>query len=140
MCTTVKCTMITPFIHLNSIHPSIQFTHESEIANQCLPFLDVLLERRDGGSLSTSVYWKPTHTDRYLDFALHHLPMLKAAVVKALFSSAKALSSCAVRLHDECSHINKALSANHYPREFIDRAYHAHLAQNDLMIFCQRKQ
>ena len=29
--------------HLNSIHPSVQFIHEMENSNKCLPFLDVLL-------------------------------------------------------------------------------------------------
>ena len=38
--------------HLNSTHPSIQFTHEMEKSD--LPFLDILLKRLDGGSQSTS--------------------------------------------------------------------------------------
>ena len=85
----------------------------------------MLLERCDDGSLSTSVYRKPTHTGRYLDFASHHPPIHKKAVVKTLFSRAKSLSSCA-KLHEECCHITEVLSANHYPRKFIDRAYRAH--------------
>ena len=126
VCTAVNHAEIIPFLqHLNSIHPSIQFTHERENDKQCLPFLDVLLERCDDGSLSTSVYRKSTHTGRYLDFASHHPPMHKKAVVKTLFSRAKSLSSCA-KLHEECCHITEVLSANHYPRKFIDRAYRAH--------------
>ena len=126
VCTAVNHAEIIPFLqHLNSIHPSIQFTHERENDKQCLSFLDVLLERCDDGSLSTSVYWKPTHTGRYLDFASHHPPMHKKAVVKTLFSRAKSLSSCA-KLHEECCHSTEVLSANHYPRKFIDRAYRAH--------------
>ena len=30
-------------------------------------FLDTLLQRKDGGSLEITVYWKPTRMDRYLD-------------------------------------------------------------------------
>jgi len=50
--------------HLNSLHPSLRFTHEKE-SNHSLPFLDVLVERRDC-EFSTSVYRKPTFIDWYL--------------------------------------------------------------------------
>ena len=57
--------------HLNSINPHIKFMVEIESDN-CLPFLDVLLVNESDGSVTTSVYRKPTHTDRYLDFSSHH--------------------------------------------------------------------
>ena len=50
--------------HLNSLHPSLRFTHEKE-SNHSLPFLDVLVERHDS-KFSTSVYRKPTFTGQYL--------------------------------------------------------------------------
>ena len=50
--------------HLNSLHPSLRFTHEKE-SNHSLPFLDVLVERRDS-EFSTSVCRKPTFTGQYL--------------------------------------------------------------------------
>ena len=49
--------------HLNTIEPSIQFTYETESDDHSLPFLDILLMRH-GNSILTSVYRKPTHTDR----------------------------------------------------------------------------
>ena len=52
--------------HLNSLHPSLRFTHEKE-CNHSLPFLDVLVERLDS-KFSTSVYRKPTFTGQYLRF------------------------------------------------------------------------
>ena len=51
-----------------------------------LPFLDVLMEMESDGTASTTVYRKPTHTDKYLDFELHHPANHKAAVVTTLFS------------------------------------------------------
>ena len=124
VCTAIDRTKILAFLeHLNNIHPSIQFTHEMENSNKCLPFLDVLLERNDDGSLSTSVYRKPSHTDRYLDFSSHHPLMHKASVVRSLFNRAKSLSSCAVRLNKENCHILNVLKANHYPKRFIDNSY-----------------
>ena len=55
-----------------------------------LPFLDVLLQRDPDGSISTTVFRKATHTDRYLDFMSHHPLALKLAVVKTLHSRAEA--------------------------------------------------
>lgn len=57
--------------HLNSVEPSIHFTVEEESEGKLL-FLDVLLQRDPDGSISTIVYRKPKHTDRYLNFASHH--------------------------------------------------------------------
>ena len=48
--------------HLNSLDPNIKFTQENLTSNS-LPFLDCLVTINEDGSLSTSVYRKPTHTD-----------------------------------------------------------------------------
>ena len=49
---------------LNGFHPFIQFTHETEPNNR-LSFLDVLIIR-NGQSIETCVYRKPTNTDIYI--------------------------------------------------------------------------
>lgn len=58
-----------------------QFLVELE-SNSGIPFLDVLLQRNSDGAISITVYRKPTHTDRYLDFAFHHPLAHKIAVVR----------------------------------------------------------
>ena len=58
--------------HFNSLQPSIQFTVEVK-RDGSLPFLDTLLQRKEDGNLGVTVYRKPIHTDRYLDFQSHHL-------------------------------------------------------------------
>ena len=55
---------------LNSIDPHISFTIEHETDGQ-IAFLDTLISR-NSGTITTNVYRKPTHTDRYLDFKSHH--------------------------------------------------------------------
>ena len=71
--------------HLNIINNNIQFTVEKESDGQ-LPFLDILLTREEGGSItytcSTSVYRKTTHTDHYLNFESHYSAAHKGTVVK----------------------------------------------------------
>ena len=66
--------------HVNSIEASIQFTVEEE-SDGSIPFLDTKIIRHDDGSLSTTVFHKQTHTDRYLDFASHHPLTHKTAVI-----------------------------------------------------------
>jgi len=51
--------------HLNEQNADIQFTKEIK-ENRKLPFLDCLV-RRDNNELRTTVYRKPTHTDRLLN-------------------------------------------------------------------------
>jgi hypothetical protein len=56
--------------HLNGVRPSMQFTMEIE-SNNSIPFLDILVIRKDS-MLTTTVYRKPTHTGRYLNFDSNH--------------------------------------------------------------------
>ena len=51
------------FQHLNGIEEKIQFTAENTRADGSLPFLDTLVTVEEDGSLSTSIYRKPTHTN-----------------------------------------------------------------------------
>ena len=48
-----------------------------------LPFLDVLVTK-EGGKLVTSVYRKPTHTERYIPFHSHHHPRTVTGVLRCM--------------------------------------------------------
>ena len=92
-CAVLPASRVQEFlIHLNGVEPSIQFTVEMESEGK-LPFLDVLLQRDPDGSISTTVYRKATHTDRYLDFMSHHPLAHKRAVVKTVHSRPGAICS-----------------------------------------------
>ena len=57
---------------LNGIHPKkIKWEAVFEKDGQ-LPFLDVLVVRNEDGSFTTTVYRKPTHSDRYLCWTSNH--------------------------------------------------------------------
>ena len=58
--------------HINSIDKHIQFTAEDQRSDAAMPFLDILITPGEDGSLSTSVFRKPTHTDLYLQWDNHH--------------------------------------------------------------------
>ena len=77
--------------HLNDIESKIQFTVEVASDGK-LPYLDVI-ECLVDGSLKTCIYWKPTHTDRYLDYASYHHLSHKRAVVRTLTHRASSHSS-----------------------------------------------
>ena len=104
--------------HVNSVEQSIQFTLERESDGK-LPFLDLLLERHPDGSISTSVFRKSTHTDRYLDFDSHHPLIHKTAVVRTLQHRARMLSSSVEAQRGEESHLIDALVRNGYPKKLI---------------------
>ena len=56
---------------LNQINPYIQFTYEMENEHR-LPFLNMMIHSRENGSLSFSIYRKPTFTGNYLNFDSYH--------------------------------------------------------------------
>ena len=76
--------------HLNEQNADIQFTKEFE-DNGKLPFLDCLVSR-DNNELRTTVYRKPTHTDRLLDELSYNPNSHKATTIKTLTRRAGATS------------------------------------------------
>ena len=106
--------------HINSIDPDIKFTIEKEEDSK-LAFLDTYTVRNQDGSLSTTVYRKPTHTDQYLDFHSHHPEEHKIGVVRTLHQRATAVTSDPNELNSERQHINKALRRCHYPEWAIGK-------------------
>ena len=106
--------------HLNSIHHSIKFTIEEEKEN-CLPFLDTLIKRREDGSISVSVYRKPTHTDQYLNFNSNHPTSTKEAVISALLRRANDIVSDPKDLDEEKDRITNVLTSNGYSNQSITK-------------------
>ena len=103
--------------HLNSVNPNIQFTKEVEQDNR-LSFLDTTTTRvRD--RIQVSVYRKPTHTDKYLDYNSHHPSQHKRSVVNTLLQRAQEIPSTNAERSRERKHVIKVLRDNNYPLSFI---------------------
>ena len=78
--------------HLNTTEESINFTVEVEVEGK-LPFLDVNLHHAMDGTISATVYRKPTHTGLYLNFTSHHPLEHKLSVIKTLHHRAQSIVS-----------------------------------------------
>lgn len=83
--------------HLNVQNNNTQFTIEYYNA-KCLPFLDTVNKIESDGSITTAVYRKVVHSDRYLPFSSHHPIQHKRIVGKALYYRA---AHVLMRLIDE---------------------------------------
>ena len=92
-------------------------------ADSSLPFLEVLITRKDNQKLGQTVYRKPTHTDRYLHKKSNHHPRQKTGIIKTL--TERALHICEPeKLTEELSHLEEALKKNGYTLKKIKRATH----------------
>ena len=110
VCVAMKRDETDDFLnHLNSIELTIQFSVEPEDDDNTLPFLDTRLHHMEGGTIQTSVYRKPTHTDRYLDYMSHHPIEHKKGVVQTFCTRAERLSSTPNKKSSEVKHIFNVL-------------------------------
>ena len=104
--------------HLNSIDP----VYSLPVKNvEKMPFLDILITPREDGSLNTTVYRKPTHTDLYLQWGSNHTVSSKYSVVGALHHRAKTICSNQELLQQEEDHVQQALTRCNYPAWAINK-------------------
>ena len=129
-CTAVPADRVDDLMnHLNSVESSIQFTVEIEHDGK-LPFLDVLLSHNiKDGSITTTVFRKPTHTDKYLDFESHHPLSHKMSVVNTLLSRAYSHISSNSSKTYEIKHIMSTLRLNRYPRPLLSKHVSLHASR-----------
>ena len=101
----------------NSVHKNLSLTCEYEKDNQ-LPFLDILISRRIDGTISRSVYHKPTWSGQYLSFYSFTPNQHKRALVTTLFN--RVMKICTPENVDqEKQLLTTTLMENGYPERFI---------------------
>ena len=79
--------------HINSVDPALKFTVEGNKEDGSIPFLDTIVKPEEAGSLSITVYRKPTHTNQYLQWDSHHNLSAKFSVINILSHRAKTVCS-----------------------------------------------
>ena len=117
----LKRSVLIKFLaHLNTQHPAIRFTVETESEKE-LPFLDLNVRRSDN-ILSTDVYRKPTHTGRYLDFRSNHPESAKRSVVRSLADRQQYITGGDYeKAKREAERVQGELASNGYPRSFVEQ-------------------
>ena len=109
------------FQHINSIDESIQFIAENTRDDGAMPFFDTLVIPQNDGSLLTTVYRKPIHTNQYLQWYSHHAISAMYSVISTLFHRAKDICSTKEQLEEEYTHIQKVLTSCKYPGLAVNR-------------------
>ena len=107
--------------HINNVDPYIHFTTEDARTDGSIPFLDTIVMTQLDGSLLTSVYRKPTHTDPYLQWKSPPSAS-QIYVTNTLKHRAKTVCSNKHLLKEEEDHPNEALKRCKYPEWALTRA------------------
>ena len=107
--------------HINSVDPAIRFTVEDNKEYGSILFLDTIVRPEADGTLSITVYRKPTHTDQYLQWDSHHHLSAKFSVINTLSHRASTVCSKPGLLQQEKDHLRKALTKCKYPKWALDK-------------------
>ena len=83
--------------------------------------LDTIVKPEADGNLSITVYWKPTHTDQYLQWDSHHHLSATFRVIHILSPRVQTVCSDPELLRKEKTHLRNALTQCKYSKWTFDR-------------------
>ena len=109
---------------LNDVHARVQFTREEE-ENQSIAFLDVLVTRQDDGTLTTSVYRKPSNTNISIKPQSCQAPNVAVASFKGELCRCHRLCTSAEQIQKEIDFTLNLYEDNGHNREKL-----RHIADN----------
>ena len=120
------------FEYLNSCHPNIKFTMETEERGQ-LPFLDVLLSKQSvsdrQGSFITSVYRKKTFTGLLTNYFSFTPFKYKLGLIKTLIDRAYKINNTTQGFHNDIKNLSEILKPNMFPKWLIDKSVKGYLSK-----------
>ena len=95
-----------------------------------ISFLHVLLTRELDGSLSTSIFRKPTHTGGYLSFSSHHPFSQKVSIARTLYSRAEKIINNDSNRKSELSKVKDTSQSNGFPIPMCSNTFFSKTTQN----------
>mgnify|MGYP001383784143 CR=1 FL=1 len=114
-----KKSLMCFFRYMNSKHPNISFTYETE-ENDKLPFLDILV-CRSNGQLVTSIFRKSTFSGVYLHFCSFMPIEYKFGLINTLLHRCYTLVSSYEMFHLEVVKLKDIIKNNGYPVKIFDK-------------------
>ncbi|CAH8865979.1 unnamed protein product [Trichobilharzia szidati] len=105
---------------INLISEYIEFTNEIESAEGTINFLDCLVKRQTDEKLKFTIYRKPTHSNKYLNFQSDHPIGMKVSVALNLVNRARNIITDNDDMENEISNIKQVLIGNGYPEKLLD--------------------
>ena len=107
--------------YLNSIHPTIKFTHEySNSSNQSLPFLDVQVHLNNN-QIQTDLHTKPTDKHQYLLKSSCHPTHTKRTIPFSLALRLRRICSTDHFFNKRCYELINYLALRGYSRRLLKR-------------------
>ena len=108
--------------HINKMDRAIKFMVEGNQENGTIPFLDTLVKSEAENNLSITVYRKPMHIDKYLQWDIcHHNLVAKYSVISTLIHRARTVCTKPDLLNKETQHLRKVLTKFKYPKWALDK-------------------
>ena len=106
---------------LSKCHSCLKFTYEEENpVTHKLPFLDALIERKEGIGFQTRIYRKPTYTGLMTKWSSFVPKNYKYNAVSTMVYRAVQICSSYKALHAEFQFIRKISKKNGYPSAFVE--------------------
>ena len=107
------------FAYLNTLHPNIKWTHETEEDGKIAIF-DIQIIRTEQG-YDTTVYRKKSASDRYIHYTSSQVWKEKASAIRTLKSRALEYCSNEALLAEELTYLLEVFISNGYPEKTVWR-------------------
>ena len=104
----------------NSFHHAVELT--SEVSEVSLDSLDVVLTVTDTGSISTSVFYKPTDSHAYVDYSSNHPRSCLNSIPYSQFLRIRRICSDEDDFRNQCDKLGGFFSNRGYPSKVVEAA------------------